>query len=60
MAVAAPWLTLGLLCTRPEAVDAYATPSGAVVLVLAAVLSTAAYRTMLRIGRLPVEPRVAG
>lgn len=60
MAVAAPWLTLALLCTRPEAVDAYSTPAGAIVLGLAAMLSALAYRAMMRIGRLPVERRVAG
>jgi tight adherence protein B len=57
MAVAAPWLTLALLCTRPEAVAAYSTPAGAVVILLAAVLSVAAYAAMMRIGRLPVEQR---
>ena len=59
MAVAAPWVTLALLCTRPEAAAAYGTASGAMVLVVAAVLSLAAYRMMLRIGRLPSEPRIA-
>jgi tight adherence protein B len=59
MAVAAPWLTLALLCTRPEAVRAFGSTGGAVVLVVAAVLSVVAYRLMLRIGRLPGEARVA-
>jgi tight adherence protein B len=58
LSVAAPWITLALLCTRPEAVDAYRSPAGAVVLVIAAVLSVAAYRVMLAIGRLPVETRM--
>jgi tight adherence protein B len=57
MAVAAPWLTLALLCTRPEAVAAYATGAGAVVIVVAAGLSATAYLAMMRIGRLPLEPR---
>ena len=39
LAVAAPWLTLVLLCTRTEAAHAYATPAGAVVLTLAAAMS---------------------
>lgn len=60
LAVAAPWLTLALLCTRPGAVDAYRTSTGAVVLVAAAVMSLVAYRVMMRIGRLPGEPRLVG
>lgn len=59
MAVAAPWLTLALLCTRPETVAAYATPAGMVVVCAAAALSVAAYALMRRIGRLPTEQRVA-
>lgn len=58
MAVAAPWLTLALLCTRPEAVRAYASGAGAMVLCSAVALSVAAYAVMLRIGRLPAERRV--
>ena len=59
MAVAAPWLTLALLCTRPEAVAAYATPTGALVLTVVAGLSVAAYLLSRRIGRLPVDQRMA-
>jgi tight adherence protein B len=59
LAVAAPWITLVLLCTRPEAVRAYSTVAGALVLLTAAVMSLVAYRLMLRIGRLPDEPRMA-
>ncbi|MFM8894031.1 MAG: type II secretion system F family protein [Actinomycetales bacterium] len=58
LAVAAPWLTLALLCTRPEAVRAYGSLEGALVLLLAAGMSLAAYRAMLTIGRLPVESRM--
>ncbi|MFC2661441.1 MAG: type II secretion system F family protein, partial [Actinomyces sp.] len=58
VAVAAPWLVLALLSTRPQAARAYATPSGALVLVVGAVASVAAYRLMLRLGRLPEEERV--
>lgn len=58
LSVAAPWITLALLCTRPEAVAAYRSTTGAVVLAVAALLSIAAYRVMLAIGRLPVEPRM--
>lgn len=60
MAVAAPWLTLALLCTRPEAAAAYATAAGAAVLVVAALLSAVAYTVMMRIGRLPDDPRMHG
>lgn len=58
LAVAAPWLTLALLCTRPGAVQAYSSGLGAAVLLLAAAASVLAYRLMLRIGRLPAEPRL--
>jgi tight adherence protein B len=57
LAVAAPWLTLVLLSTRPEAARAYATPAGTVVLCCAAGLSAAAYIAMRRIGRLPTDER---
>lgn len=58
LAVAAPWITLLLLCTRPEAVAAYLAPAGAVVIATAAVLSAIAYVLMRRIGRLPRDERV--
>lgn len=58
VAVAAPWLTLALLCTRSEAVAAYSTPLGAAILAGAAVLSVVAYRLMLAAGRLPDDPRI--
>lgn len=58
VAVAAPWLTLALLSLRPEAVRAYSTTQGAVVLVGAAAVSLMAYFLMARIARLPGEPRL--
>ena len=58
LAVAAPWIVLVLLSTRPEAVAAYNRPTGVVVLVGGAVASLVAYRVMVRIGRLPDEARV--
>ncbi len=58
LAVAAPWLVLALLATRPEAVAAYDSGGGVVVLAVGAVLSAVAYRLMLRLGRLPEERRV--
>jgi tight adherence protein B len=60
LAVAAPWLVLTLLATRPEAVAAYDRPAGTVVLAIGAVSSVLAYRLMVMIGRLPEERRVLG
>ena len=59
LAVAAPWLTLAILGTRPEAARAYATAAGALVLAVAAGLSVAAYVAMRRIGRMPTDERMA-
>lgn len=58
LAVAAPWIVLGLLSLRPEAVDAYNSAAGLVVLAVGAGLCLLAYRVMVRIGRLPEEERV--
>jgi tight adherence protein B len=57
LGVAAPWVVLGLLATRPEASVAYNTAVGAVVIVVGLVVSVVAYRVMLAIGRLPHERR---
>lgn len=58
LALAAPWLMLGLLALRPEAVRAYNSASGALILLIGGALSLVAYRIMLRIARLPTEHRV--
>jgi tight adherence protein B len=58
LAVAAPWVVLALLSLRPEAVDAYDSTAGLVVLGVGGGLSLIAYRVMLRIGRLPNDERV--
>jgi tight adherence protein B len=58
LALAAPWLMLGLLSLRPEAVQAYNSATGALVLLAGAGVSLLAYRIMLRIARLPTEQRV--
>jgi tight adherence protein B len=58
VAVAAPWITLLLLCTRPETVAAYSTAMGAIIILGSAALSVVAYRVMTAIGKLPDEPRV--
>jgi len=58
LAVAAPWIVLGLLSLRPEAVDAYNGATGLGVLVVGGSMCLVAYRLMIRIGRLPEEARV--
>jgi tight adherence protein B len=58
LAVAAPWLVLLMLGTQSQTVEAYDTPTGALLLAIGAAACIAAYRMMLRIGRLPVEQRV--
>ena len=58
LAVAAPWVVLALLATRPEAVAAYNPGAGVLVLAVGAGCSVIAYRLMVRIGRLPEEGRV--
>ena len=58
LALAAPWVLLLLLSSRPNAVEAYNTPAGAVVLLVGGAVSLVAYRVMIRIARLPTERRV--
>ena len=58
LAVAAPWIVVVLLASRPEAVAAYNTPMGAAVLLGGLVVSVVCYSIMLRIGRLPADERV--
>ncbi len=58
LAVAAPWLTLALLSTRPAALQAYRSVQGAVILLAAAAISLLAYRIMIWIGQLPAERRL--
>lgn len=58
LALAAPWALLLLLASRPDAVAAYNTPAGAVVLLGGGAVSLVAYRVMVRIARLPTEQRV--
>jgi tight adherence protein B len=60
LGVAAPWIVLILLSSRPEAAAAYNTPEGAMVIGVGLVLSVIAYRIMLGIGRLPEEKRWFG
>lgn len=58
LAVAAPWIVLMLLASRPEAVDAYNSAAGASVLGGGLLVSGLCYWGMLRIGALPEDERV--
>lgn len=58
LAVAAPWIVLALLATRPESLQAYSQPTGIVVLAAGGAVTAVAYRLMISIGRLPDEVRV--
>lgn len=57
LGVAAPWVVLVLLSTRPEAAAAYNSSGGAAVILFGLVVSVLAYRLMLVLGRLPEERR---
>ncbi|MBB2902123.1 tight adherence protein B [Kineococcus radiotolerans] len=58
LAVAAPWVVLALLATRPGTLEAFDTGAGVVVLVAGAVVSAGSYAVMSRLGRLPSPRRV--
>ena len=58
LALAAPWAVLGLLALRLDAVAAYDSPAGLLVLAAGGGASVAAYRLMLRLARLPDDERV--
>ncbi len=58
LAIAAPWIVLLLLSTRPDAADAYQTMAGMVVIIGCAASCALAYALMTKIGRLPDEQRV--
>ncbi|WP_110206217.1 type II secretion system F family protein [Nocardioides daejeonensis] len=60
LAVSAPWAILLMMSAQTDAVRAFGTPGGAVVLLLAAGCCVVAYAVMMRIGRLPAERRVLG
>lgn len=57
LGVAAPWVVLVLLSTRPEAADAYNSPSGVALVAGGLVVSVIAYWLMVRLSRLPDERR---
>lgn len=56
LGVVAPWAILALLAMRPEGARAYGSPSGGGLILVGAAVSVVAYRSMVRLGRLP-EPR---
>lgn len=58
LAVVAPWLVLILLATQPDALSAYNSATGWVLLLVGLGVSVLCYRVMLRIGALPEEERV--
>jgi tight adherence protein B len=58
LALAAPWLMLGLLALNRQAAAAYNSAAGVIILLIGGGISFAAYRLMIRIGRLPQERRV--
>lgn len=57
LGVAAPWIILLLLSTRPEAASAYNSATGMAIIVGGLVVTMVAYRIMIGIGRLPEEQR---
>ncbi|MGV8859058.1 type II secretion system F family protein [Rhodoglobus sp.] len=57
LGLAAPWVVLFLLTTRPEAALAYNSTGGIALIVAGLALSVIAYRIMAGIGRLPEQPR---
>jgi tight adherence protein B len=57
LAVAAPWLVLLTMSFQSTVIRRYASPAGTLVLMFAAGACVAAYRLMMRIGRLPTERR---
>jgi tight adherence protein B len=58
LAVAAPWVVLLLLATQSTTLDAYDSALGSAILLGGGAVCFAAYRLMLRIGRLPEDVRV--
>ncbi|WP_340540430.1 type II secretion system F family protein [Nocardioides sp. GXZ039] len=58
LAVAAPWLVLLFMSTQPDVITRYKSPAGVIVLVVGSAICVAAYRMMMRIGRLPIEQRI--
>ncbi|MFC6152575.1 type II secretion system F family protein [Nocardioides yefusunii] len=60
LAVASPWAVLLLMTFQSGAARAYASPTGALVLLVGAVACVVAYTLMTRVGRLPTDRRILG
>ncbi len=58
LAVSAPWLVLLLFATQRQSLQAYDSATGVLVLVIGGLVCIVAYVVMMRIGRLPAEPRI--
>lgn len=59
LAVCAPWAVLLLLATQsPDGLSAYDSGTGALLLAGGGLACALAYRAMIRVGRLPDDPRV--
>ncbi|MDP9935254.1 tight adherence protein B [Paenarthrobacter nicotinovorans] len=58
LAVAAPWIVLVMMASRPEAMLAYNSAAGAMVLLGGLLVSVLCYSLMLRVGALPDDERV--
>lgn len=58
LAVAAPWIVLVVMASRPEAMLAYSSTLGAMVLLGGLLVSVFCYAVMLRIGALPEDERI--
>ncbi|MFT0846658.1 type II secretion system F family protein [Actinomycetaceae bacterium L2_0104] len=58
VAAIAPWIVLALLATRPGTIEAFATAGGTMILIGGFFTTVCAYALMVRLGRLPEEPRV--
>ncbi|WP_430645610.1 type II secretion system F family protein [Agromyces sp. GXS1127] len=57
LGVAAPWLLLCVLATRPETLASYDSTAGTVLILCGVLVTLVAYRLMLGLGRLPEERR---
>ncbi|EWS80823.1 type II secretion system protein F [Brachybacterium phenoliresistens] len=58
LALAAPWIVLVLMSTRPQAAQAYDSREGILLILIGGAVSLVAYRVMLQIARLPQDERV--
>lgn len=58
VSASAPWLVLVLVASRPQGAQAFDSPTGIAVLLGGAIVTAMGYGMMMRLGRLPEEPRV--